>query len=354
MEKTLVIFATAMLVSAGLTPLASLLAIRLGVMDQPDPRKLHRTPIPRLGGLALYGGVALALLLFSLDYRRSDPGVWIQLLSVIGGGTVLIAVGVLDDGGHLRSLTKLRVGMPLAGLILALGGIRVTAWPGVDLIRAYPFPVTIVGLGLTVLWVVVITSSFSILDHMDGLCAGISAIAAAYYLAFAAMEGQILVGSLAAAVLGSSLGFLYWNRNPARIFMGDSGALFLGFVMATLGIKLRLFPLPPGQSWCIPVLIMGVPIFDTALVTMSRLRRGLNPLKAPGKDHTAHRLANLGFGQRGATFLLYGVALLSGLLSLWVLRLSVAETHALMVAVAAVSIIAMLMLERAPYDRQSA
>src|SRR5262249_23882596 len=150
-----------------------------------------------------------------------------------------------------------------------------------------------------------ITASFSILDHMDGLCAGVAATASIFFALLAYLSGQTLVTTLAAAVLGAATGFLRWNFKPAKIFMGDGGAMFLGFLMATLALKLRLEHASPISGWLAPLLILGVTIFDTTLVTISRSRRGLLPFATPGKDHAAHRLSNLGLGHRGAVVCMY-------------------------------------------------
>src|SRR2546423_13059226 len=169
---------------------------------------------------------------------------------------------------------------------------------------------------LTIFWVVGITASFSILDHMDGLCAGVAAMASVFFAMLAYLNGQALVSTLAAAVLGAAAGFLRWNFKPAKIFMGDGGAMFLGFLMATLGLKLRLSQANHLSAALVPALILGVAIFDTTLVSISRSRRGLLPFAAPGKDHVAHRLANLGLGQRGAVVTSYLLGALGGGLAL--------------------------------------
>ena len=163
-----------------------------------------------------------------------------------------------------------------------------------------------------------ITAAYNIFDHMDGLASGVTAIASLFFTLLAVRDGQVLVATFGAALLGGSLGFLIWNFNPAKIFMGDGGAMFLGFMVATLGLKLRLHNVPESTSWMIPVLLLIVPIFDTTLVSISRTRRGLIPFASPGKDHTAHRLANVGLGQRGAVLTLYAVGAVSGLLALLV------------------------------------
>jgi UDP-GlcNAc:undecaprenyl-phosphate GlcNAc-1-phosphate transferase len=187
---------------------------------------------------------------------------------------------------------------------------------------------------------------------MDGLCAGITAVAAAFFTLAAYMNGQTAVQTLAAATLGAALGFLRWNFNPAKIFMGDGGAMFLGFLMATLGLKIRPDGAPFPAGWLVPVLILGVPIFDTTMVSISRARRGLLPFTSPGKDHTAHRLSNLGLGHRGAVLVMYLLAGLLGTMSLFVGRLSTGTIYALVVALALCALIAVVFLETAPYEKQ--
>src|SRR6201997_3666501 len=279
------------------------LAIRVGMVDLPGPRKVHLKPIPLLGGRAIYGGVMLAILIVFDGAARA------QVIGIVSGATLVTVVGFLDDRGWLHHQIKLFAAMPLAAVILLISGIH-----------AQVFSLVVRGsvgywldAALTIVWVVGITASFSILDHMDGLCAGVAAMASAFFALLAYLNGQVLVTVLAAAVLGAATGFLRWNFRPAKIFMGDSGAMFLGFLMATLGLKLRLEHATPGAALLVPVLLLAVPIFDTTLVTISRSRRGLLPFATPGKDHVAHRLANLGLGQRNAVLVLYLVGIIAGM-----------------------------------------
>lgn len=324
------------------TPMSRQLALRRGIVDKPGPRKIHLTPVPLLGALAIYTGVVLTLIIFVGRYD------WQQIIGILAGASLLVVIGVLDDLGWVHNQVKLFIAMPLAALILMASGVRATLFPAPPLSAAFSL---LADNALTLLWLVGITAAFSILDHMDGLCAGVVAVASVFFLLFAVLGGQVLVGTLAAALLGTSLGFLRWNFNPAKIFMGNGGAMFLGFMMATLSLKLRFPWLPHVHSWMIPVLILGVPIFDTSLVTISRSRRGLVPFTSPGKDHTAHRLANLGLGQRGAALLLYAVGGLSGLLALLVSRISVWHSYALAGSVILAALLAIVALERAPYER---
>ncbi len=340
----LIAFTVALIASLGLTVPVRQLALRMGLVDHPGPRKVHVKPIPLLGGLAMYCGVILAILISMNGQTRA------QILGILAGATLVALVGILDDGGWLHHQIKLFVAMPVAALILLASGIHAQVLslfvPG----RAGQW----LDAALTVLWVVGITAAFSILDHMDGLCAGVAAVAAVFFTAFAMWSGQVLVSTLAAAVLGAALGFLRWNFNPAKIFMGDGGAMFLGFLMATLALKLRVAQPVHGGSWLVPVFILGVPIFDTLLVSISRSRRGLLPFATPGKDHTAHRLSNLGLGHRRAVLALYGLGGIFGLLAFILTRLSLAQAFTLAGLVALFALFAVALLERAPYERQQA
>src|SRR5215471_11344143 len=318
------------------------LAIRVGMVDLPGPRKVHLKPIPLLGGLAMYGGVMMAILIVFDGPARA------QVLGIVTGATLVAVVGFLDDRGLLHHQIKLFAGMPLAAVILLASGIHAqvcgTLISG-NLGRWLDFV-------LTIIWVVGITASFSILDHMDGLCAGIAAMASVFFTMLAYLNGQTVVATLAAAVLGAATGFLRWNFKPAKIFMGDGGAMFLGFLKATLGLKLRLDQADHLSGWLAPLLILCVTIFDTTLVTISRLRRGLLPFATPGKDHAAHRIANLGLGQRGAVLALYSLGALGGGAAILVAYLSARGAAWVAIICAVFIVTGVVLLERAPYETQ--
>jgi UDP-GlcNAc:undecaprenyl-phosphate GlcNAc-1-phosphate transferase len=344
MMVSVLAFATALVASLALTLPVRHLALRVGMVDHPGPRKVHLQPIPLLGGIAIYSGVLSGMVVTFGGQAIT------QILGILAGATLVILVGTLDDRGLLHHQIKLFVGMPVAGMILLASGIH-----------AQVFSVFFPGRGgavadaaFTVFWVTGITASFSIFDYMDGLCAGVAAVASFFFAVFATLGGQVLVSTLAAAVMGAALGFLCWNFNPAKIFMGDGGAMFLGFLMATLTLKLRMTGTSRVADWLVPVLLLGVPIFDMALVSISRSRRGLLPFATPGKDHTGHRLANCGLGTRRAVLTMYGLGISFGVLALLVSRLGSWQAAKIAVAVAAVAMIAVALLERAPYERQQA
>ena len=343
MPAGLLAFLIALFASLTLTVPVRALALRVGMVDLPGPRKVHLRPIPLLGGLAMYGAVVLAVLFTFSGAARA------QIVGILTGATIVAVVGILDDRGLLHHQIKLFLGMPLAACVLLLTGIH-----------AQVFEILLGGRTgyvldaiLTVFFVVAITASFSILDHMDGLCAGVAAVASIFFALLAYLNGQTLVTTLAAAVLGAATGFLRWNFKPAKIFMGDGGAMFLGFLMATLGLKLRLDQANHISGRLAPLLILGVTIFDTTLVTISRSRRGLLPFATPGKDHAAHRLANLGLGHRGAVVSMYFLGLLSGGAAVLVSYLQPFAAVLVAVVAFAVVLVGVMLLERAPYERQA-
>jgi UDP-GlcNAc:undecaprenyl-phosphate GlcNAc-1-phosphate transferase len=285
--------------SLGLTPLSRAIALRLGVVDKPAQRKIHRDNKPLMGGLALYGGLAVALVLFS------PPAYLVEFSALLAGGALLAVVGLLDDRYHLGIRVRL-VAQAAAGLILIAAGIGVhlfgTPWLDVP---------------LTLLWVLTITNATNFLDNMDGLTAGFTAIAGAFFTFIAVTQGLTLVSMLAAALTGSAVGFLIYNFNPASTFMGDMGALVLGFILAALGIKLEFGAQPPGITWAVPVFVLALPVFDITLVVITRLREGRSPGEA-GKDHTSHRLMSIGLSQRQTIAVLYTGCALFGVLGVLV------------------------------------
>lgn len=309
MTTYMLIFAAALAFAVGGTPIARWVASRTDIVDRPSGRKLHLKPIPLLGGAAIYAAFILAVLLFG--DRFYIP----QLVGIFVGATLVSSLGVWDDRQAIRPLLKL-AGQVLAALVLVVTGVHVNLFPGNAL-----------DIAITLVWVIGITNALNLLDNMDGLSGGIAAIAAGFFLLLAALSGQFLVGSLAAALLGACLGFLRYNFNPAEVFMGDGGSLFLGFVLAAVGIKLRFPTSTYAITWMIPVLVLGVPIFDTTLVFISRLRRGVNPFTTAGKDHLSHRIVSRGWTHREAVMALYLAACALGTLAIFISRATLGEAY---------------------------
>jgi UDP-GlcNAc:undecaprenyl-phosphate GlcNAc-1-phosphate transferase len=309
MPQLLLIFLTALTFSILAVPVARRVALRVGVVDTPGARKLHVAPVPLLGGAAIYLGFVLALVfLGNLFYVR-------QLVGILLGATLVSFFGLVDDRWGMHAYLKLG-GQLLAGAVLILGGTSVQLF-------AAPWA----NWALTLLWVVGITNALNLLDNMDGLSAGVTTVAAAFFLLLAALSGQYLVAALAAALIGACIGFLRYNFNPATIFMGDAGSLFLGFLLAALAIKLRFPSNVPWVTWLVPVCVLGVPIFDTTLVTVSRLRRGHNPLTTPGKDHLSHRLVALGLTRREAVLVCYLLSGVCGMVAVYVAQAGALDAY---------------------------
>jgi UDP-GlcNAc:undecaprenyl-phosphate GlcNAc-1-phosphate transferase len=298
------------------------------MVDRPDARRVHLSPVPLLGGIAIYAGFIMALLLFGEGWVVS------QAISILIGATIVSFLGIWDDRWGVRPVMKL-LGQAIAAGIVFVSGVQVSFLPNQTL-----------NLLITFLWILGITNALNLLDNMDGLSGGVGAVAAAFFLLLAALNGQYLVASLAAALLGVCIGFLVYNFNPASIFMGDAGSMFLGFVLAAVGIKLRFPNHPNVITWMIPVVVLGLPIFDTTLIVVSRLRRGINPLTNPGKDHVSHRLVSLGLSQRQAVILLYGVCGGLGLVGLLIMHAGLVPAYALGIAVFLIGVASLVGLER--------
>jgi UDP-GlcNAc:undecaprenyl-phosphate GlcNAc-1-phosphate transferase len=331
MSTMLLIFASALLFVVGATPAAKWLATRLGIMDQPSARKVHTTPMPRFGGIAMYGAVVVALLVFEDRFRVN------QLVSILLGATWVSFLGGWDDRWGLRPILKFS-GQIIAAMILIVAGVQVNF-----------LPLPWLNWLATIVWVVGLTNAINFLDNMDGLSGGLTAVASAFFLLMAVQNGQYLVGGLSAALLGACVGFLVYNFNPASIFMGDTGALFLGFMLAALGIKLRFPANSDSITWMVPVLVLGIPIFDTTLVTFSRIRRGLHPV-TPGKDHTSHRLVRLGFSQREAVMVLYLVGGMLGMVAEFVTQSGLVEAYLLGGAVFLAGVYSLWRMEKIPLN----
>lgn len=331
MTVYLLVFAGALVLAVGATPAARWLAPRTGFIDHPEARRIHKRPVPRLGGAAIYLAVIVAALILGEQLNFYEFG------AILVGATGMSFMGLVDDRWGLRPLIKMSAQI-LVALLLYANGIYVGT-----------FHLPVLNLITTVLWVGFITNAINFLDNMDGLASGVSAIAAAFFALMCAFSGQYLVGALSVAVLAACLGFLFYNLNPANIFMGDSGSQFLGFILAAIGIKLRFPENVTFVTWMVPVLVMGVPIFDTTLVIISRLRRRLNPATTPGQDHISHRLVATGMTHREAVLTIYVVSFVLGLLAIFVTEASIAEGYTAGGLVALAGLYGLWRMERPPF-----
>jgi UDP-GlcNAc:undecaprenyl-phosphate GlcNAc-1-phosphate transferase len=300
-------FAGSLAVAWVLTPLLLAFAVRRQVLDLPDERKSQANPVPYLGGVAIVAGFSAMVLAAAALDRAST--VLIQLAVLLGTGLVLALMGLVDDlrGGispYFRLLVEIGAGV---GVYVNNSGAQLGGPDWLDLV-------------VTVAWVVGITNAFNLLDNMDGLSAGVATIAAGAFCVLAAVHGQYLMAALAAGTAGCAAGFLRHNFHPARIYMGDAGSLFLGYLLAVIGLKITLEGTPPVVAAFVPILVLGVPIFDTTLVTWQRLRHGRSPLQG-GRDHTSHRLVWVGIPVPVAVCLLYAAGIFLGWLAVLLARL---------------------------------
>lgn len=286
--------------SLGLTPITRRIAHAIGLIDHPKAHKVHREPTPLLGGLAIYAAFILTLLLAWRIWNV--PAHLLEFAVIVGSATFLAVIGFIDDKNVLSPGMK-SLGQLAAAAAVMIVGVRV------DLFKS---PIDWV---ITLFWITGIINAINFLDNMDGLAAGVSAIIAGFLFVIAASQGQELVSLLAGALCGAAIGFLLYNFSPASSFMGDLGSLVLGFVLAVLGIKLRFSAQPLSVSWVIPLMVFAVPIFDTTLVTFTRLREKRSPMQG-GKDHVSHRLLYLGLSPRRVVVVLYIVCALCGLVAL--------------------------------------
>ncbi|MEX2153543.1 MAG: MraY family glycosyltransferase, partial [Gemmatimonadaceae bacterium] len=285
----------ALIASTALTPIVRAIAIRAGMVAQPKTDRWHKRPTALLGGVSIALSVALTWIVFR-DQMPGDRQAWV----VLGGSLFLGAVGFVDDILHIKPYQKL-IGQLMASALVISAGLTLP-WTS-----SQEFNVAI-----TFFWLVGITNAINLLDNMDGLAAGVSATAAAFLAINLALNGQpqqaIMLGLLAAALIG----FLFYNSNPASVFMGDTGSMFIGFFLASAallsatGARSRSFVVVLAA----PVLVLLIPIFDTTLVTVMRKLAG-RPASQGGRDHTSHRLVALGLSESRAVWLLYGLAVVS-------------------------------------------
>ena len=327
MIQFFLIFVAALLFSIVATPMARRVALATGIVDTPGLRKLHSEPTPLLGGAAIYAAFIAALLLFG---SRTEIR---QMVAIVLGATGVSVLGVIDDARGVPPSLKF-LGQFVAAAVAVISGLQV-----------HLFPSDVLNIALSLLWFVGITNALNLLDNMDGLSGGLAAVAAAHFLLLAALNGQYLVGALSAALLGACIGFLRYNFNPASIFMGDTGSLFLGFVLAAVGIKLR-FENTFVVTWMVPLVVLLVPILDTTLVVVSRLRRGKNPFTTPGKDHLSHRLVELGFTRREAVLICWLLGSSVGMIAVFLTEAPVGGAYLVAAILAALCAYAIWWLER--------
>jgi len=286
-------FGTALVAALVLTPAAAAVALRLGVIDEPGGHKGHAKATPLLGGVAIAAAIAVA---------AAIAGVAARFAVILGAAAGVFLVGLLDDCRGTPVWLRLLV-QTCAALAVVWSGTRATFLVG----HAW------ITVPVTVLWIVGITNAFNLLDNMDGLSAGVAGIAAAMFLLVCHETGQAAEAAALSAVAGAAAGFLPYNFKPARVFMGDAGALTLGFVIACLSVSMTFYKYEgTALPLAAPLLVLAIPLFDTASVLWIRIRRG-TPLTRGDRNHFSHRLVALGMGERTAVVTIYMAATAIGL-----------------------------------------
>ncbi|SHH69437.1 UDP-GlcNAc:undecaprenyl-phosphate GlcNAc-1-phosphate transferase [Anaerosphaera aminiphila DSM 21120] len=305
MKSLIMPFLVACLIAFILTPVAIKLAPKFGFMDIPkDSRRMHNKPIPLAGGVAIYIATIVAVLLFS-DLNS-------KIIALIVGSTIIIISGLIDDRKGLSPKKKMLFQL-LAGLVLVVGNVRINFFT-----NPFSFGDSIIFLELlsipaTLFWVVGITNTVNLIDGLDGLAAGVSMICSLSLMGIAYKFGYSNVAIIAAVLAGACLGFLPFNFNPAKIFMGDTGALFLGFVLSYISIE-GVMKSAAALTIFVPVLILGVPVFDTAFAMVRRKLSGKSMVQAD-KGHLHHRLLALGLTQKQTVLVLYTISIIFGILA---------------------------------------
>ena len=306
----------ALVVARVATPMVKNLAIRVKAVDVPkDGRRMHDHPIPRMGGLAIFLGFLLSVLLF-LDLNA-------QMRGMLLGAVIIVVLGIFDDIYALSAKLKFVVqiaaacvagfsGNRIEGLVAVLSGNVIETLSNPNVFSADPYwNLGILAVPATVIWIVAITNAVNLIDGLDGLACGVSTISSMTLLVIALVVSEGNVAILMAALAGGCIGFLPYNMNPAKIFMGDTGSTFLGYILAVVSIQ-GLFKFYTIISFAVPFLMLGLPIFDTCFAFIRRIAHGQSPMHAD-RSHVHHRLIDMGFNQKQAVAVLYVISAILGL-----------------------------------------
>ena len=294
----------ALVVSFLATPIVKSFAYKLGAIDVPkDARRMHKVPIPRLGGLAIFLGFIISMLLFCpLDD---------QIKGILLGSVIIVVMGIIDDITPLRAGLKFIVQI-FAALIPIYYGVQITCISNPNIFSDHLYwDFGWLSIPITVVWIVGLTNAVNLIDGLDGLAIGVSSISALTMLVIAILVAEPQVAIVMAALVGACIGFMPYNMNPAKIFMGDTGSTFLGYILACITIQ-GLFKFYAVISFVVPFLILGLPIFDTMFAIIRRISHGQNPM-APDRSHVHHRLIDMGLNQKQAVAVLYVISAILGL-----------------------------------------
>jgi len=289
-------------IAFGTTPLVKIFAHKIGAMDIPkDNRRMHKVPIPRAGGLAIFLGFMVSYLIFGTINSN--------IRAILIGSVLIVLLGVLDDVKNLRPLVKM-AGQIVAALVPVLAGVRVQSLTNPFSQSGY-LHLGVWGIPLTVLWIVGITNAVNFIDGLDGLACGVSTIGILTMYTISVLLAEVDVVVAMAALAGACIGFLPYNLNPAKIFMGDTGSMLLGYLLAAFSVQ-GLFKFYAVISFAVPFLMLGLPIFDTTFAIVRRLAHGQSPMHAD-RGHVHHRLIDMGFDTKQSVAILYALSAVLGL-----------------------------------------
>lgn len=294
----------AAVVSLAATPLVKMLAGKVGAIDVPkDNRRMHDHPIPRLGGLAIFLGFVFAvLLLIPMDTPKQG---------MLLGAVIIVVLGIFDDIHALPAVLKFVVQI-VAALVAVLSGNRIEVLSNPNIFSSNPtWELGWLAIPVTVVWIVAITNAVNLIDGLDGLACGVSTISSVTMLVIALLVSEIDVAMMMGALAGACIGFLPYNFNPAKIFMGDTGATFLGYIMATVSVQ-GMFKMYNIISFVVPFLMLGLPIFDVCFAVIRRVSKGQSPMQ-PDRSHVHHRLIDMGLSQKQTVGVLYVISAILGL-----------------------------------------
>lgn len=312
-QAILLAYVAAAVATCALTPLAHAIALRFGALDHPNERKVHKTPIATWGGLAIIGGFLVGGLLAGGLHEIPTRA----LLGITAGSLLVALVGFLDDRIDISAKVKLLLQI-VCVVPLLLSGVTISLLSH-PLVRADEIILPVwLSWVITTVWVVAVTNAINLIDGLDGLAAGVSAISCVALAFIALLWGQFPVALLCATLAGAAVGFLPWNWHPARILMGDTGAYFLGYVIAAVTIQ-GAFKMAAAIAIFVPLLVLAVPLFDTLLSPVRRFLRG-RPAFVADRDHVHHRLVALGLSEPRVVLAIYAVTAFCGIIAIWISR----------------------------------
>ena len=322
--KLVVSIVLSFVISFAMTPVVKTFAIKVGAVDIPrDNRRMHDHPIPRMGGLAIFMGFLLTVVLFA-DLTQEIRGILV-------GAIIIAALGAIDDIVALNAWMKL-FGQILAAVVAVSNGVVIHLFMNPNIFSGNEYiMLESLSIPITILWIVGVTNAVNLIDGLDGLACGVSTIASLTMFVVALLVSQSNVAVVLAALMGACLGFLPYNMNPAKIFMGDTGALLLGFVLATTS-AVGMFKFYAVVTFLVPLLALALPLLDTLLAIIRRVLRGQSPF-APDRGHLHHRLVDMGLNQKQAVAIMYAISAMLGLCAVVVVSTGPVRICLLVIAV---------------------